>query len=192
MLLTRIFIPSLILILQLVAGSSIAQSTIRSQSIFTSKEGVLSVTATYNGYSITAHSQKVEVWLDYETSIFSLRLAPMNLHTGIDSLDRQLSLLASPYTLKGNLSLGQIETDTHAPQVSQFTGTLESRKFEKIEVTGMVQLKHIDGGKEVACKLALYFDVDARSLGLHGAEVISGDQHLIKIQFYETVLGREY
>ena len=123
MLLTRIFIPSLILILQLVAGSSIAQSTIRSQSIFTSKEGVLSVTATYNGYSITAHSQKVEVWLDYETSIFSLRLAPMNLHTGIDSLDRQLSLLASPYTLKGNLSLGQIETDTHAPQVSQFTGT---------------------------------------------------------------------
>lgn len=192
MLLTRIFIAPLILILQLVAGSSIAQSTIRSQSIFTSKEGVLSVTATYNGYSITAHSQKVEVWLDYETSIFSLRLAPMNLHTGIDSLDRQLSLLASPYTLKGNLSLGQIETDTHAPQVSQFTGTLESRSFGKIEVAGMVQLKHIDGGREVACKLALYFDVDARSLGLHGAEVISGDQHLIKIQFYETVLGREY
>lgn len=162
------------------------------QNIYRSKEGVISVRATHYGLPITAHSKQVEASLDYETSAVVLRLVPSNLHTGIDSLDRRLRQLNEPVVLRGNLNLGEIVTTTHLPRSFELTGMLEPAHNPKAEVEGRGILAHITGGEELACELVIYFDVDARSLGLHNQLASFEDQQLLKVQFFETVLKKEY
>lgn len=186
MLQTRIVVFSLVIIWTALAKNLFAQN------IYLSKEGIISVTATHYGLPITAHSKQVEASLDYETSNFVLRLIPSKLHTGIDSLDKRLKQLNTPLILRGNLNLGEIVTTSHRPRSFQLTGMLETVHSQKVEVEGMGILAHINGGEELACELVLYFDVDARSLGLHNKLSSSEDQHLVKVQFLETILKKEY
>lgn len=187
MLQTRIIIGFLLVLLL----TSFAENAF-GQDIYWTKEGVISVTATHYGLPITAHSKQVEVSLDYETSAVVLRLVPSNLHTGIDSLDRRLRQLNEPIVLRGNLNLGEIVTTTHLPRSFELTGMLEPAHNPKAEVEGRGILAHITGGEELACELVIYFDVDARSLGLHNQLASSEDQHLVKVQFLETILKKEY
>ncbi len=176
----------LLLIFDAVSNALFGQST------YKSKEGSLSVTGEYLGHTVVAHTKNVEVFMDYETATFTLILVPAELHTGIDSLDLQLQGLTTPFVLNGKLSLIRITTTTHVPQSFSFYGTLGTTQNGKVEVTGVGWLKHIGGGEELACELAFYFDVDARSAGLHKIVESAEDQHLVKVQFFETILRRAY
>lgn len=177
---------SLLLIFDQLSNELFAQTT------YKSKDGSLAVTGEYLGYVVVGHTKNVEVLLDYESATFTLILVPAELHTGIDSLDLQLHGLIAPLILNGKLSLGRISTTTHAPQSFNFSGTLETAQNLKIEITGVGWLKHIGGGEELACELAFYFDIDVRSVGLHKIAGSAGDEHLIKVQFFETILRRAY
>ena len=179
-----IFLP--LLIFDVFSNGLVAQST------YKSKEGSLSVTGEYFGHTVVAHTRNVEVFMDYETATFTLILVPAELHTGIDSLELQLRGLTIPFVLIGKLSLGRITTTTHAPQSFNFSGRLETAQNLKVEITGVGWLKHIGGGEELACELAFYFDIDVRSVGLHKIAGSAGDEHLIKVQFFETILRRAY
>lgn len=176
----------LLLIFDLFSNGLFAQST------YKSKEGSLSVTGEYLGHVVVAHTKNVEVFLDYESATFTLILVPAELHTGIDSLDLQLQGLVAPLILKGKLSLERVTTTTHVPQSFNFSGTLGTAQNLKVEIIGVGWLKHIGGGEELACELAFYFDIDARSVGLHKISGSAGDEHLVKVQFFETILRRAY
>ena len=176
----------------LIVTTQLFSNELYAQGIYKSKEGILSVMAIQFGEPVTAHSKEVEVSLDYETSHIILILDPFTLHTGIDSLDRKLRELTIRFVFKGNLNLGQVATTTHTPQSFQFNGTLETPQNRKVEIKGVGRLEHIGGGEGLAGELALYFDTDARNLGLHSAGELPRDQHLVKVQFFETVLRKTY
>jgi len=162
------------------------------QKMYKSKLGSVSVTTTYAGMPVTAHSRKVEMLLNTETSFITLTLQPEDLHTTIDSLNRLMQEWMSPIVLNGRLKPGGIQTTTHPPQTFQFEGTLELTNDRKIEINGIGHLEHIDDGEELACELAIYFNVDARGLKLHKDVGQAEDQHLVKVQFFETVLRTRY
>lgn len=180
------------IVLLLVVFSQLLGDKLVAQNTYRSKEGSLSVTTDYVGAVITAHSKSVEVSLDYETSAFALTLASGDIHTGIDSLNRKFQELAMIFVLKGNLNLGRIPTSTHLPERLAVTGVLEVGQNQKVEIKGSGRLEHVSGGEDLACELALYFDVDARRVGLH--QLVNGQEesHLIKVQFFETVLRKTY
>ena len=154
-----------------------------SQGIYKSRRGTVSVTTTYLGNPVTAHSKQVEIDLNFETSSFTIMLARNDLHVGIDSLDELFRRQITPIFLKGLLKPEGIYTTPHLPKIFQLNGTLELEPNRKIEVKGEGRLEHINGGEELACQLALYFDIDARSLGLHKVSGSSESTHSIKIQF---------
>ncbi|HNP94021.1 MAG TPA: hypothetical protein PKJ63_00285 [Cyclobacteriaceae bacterium] len=137
---------------------------------------------------ITAHSKQVQVMLDYQSSAFEFRLALADLHTGIDSLDLRLRDQTKSFVLKGKFSLYEIQTTQHPPQNFTFAAILETGNGRTSEVTGTGRLEHIDGGEEMACELAAYFDTTLSELGLH-EDSASGKQ-VVKVQFYKTILKR--
>ncbi|HCR54435.1 MAG TPA: hypothetical protein DIW27_08470 [Cytophagales bacterium] len=169
----------------LFAMPGIAQSAL-GQNTYRSKDGSLSVTIVYQGQLITAHTKKVHVSLDYETSAFVFRLAPADLHTGIDSLDRKLSRQTTNFVLKGNFGLSEIRTTQHPPQDFLFSGTLVTGQGKKTEISGTGRLEHIDGGEEMACELAAYFDTTPDAIGIESKE----GERTVKVQFYKTILKR--
>lgn len=175
------------LVLMLLFGSAVFP-----QVIYKSRRGTVSVTTTYLGNLLTAHSKQVEIDLNFETSSFTIMLAPEDLHVGIDSLDELLRGQITPIVLKGHLKPEGIYTTPHPPKIFQLNGILELEPNRKIEVKGEGRLEHINGGEELACGLAFYFDTDARSLGLHQVSGSSENTHPVKIQFFETVLRKTY
>ncbi len=177
---------SLTLFILLLGDMLVAQNT------YKSKEGSLSAITDFHESVITAHSKSVEVSLDYETSAFVLTLASGDIHTGIDSLDRKLHEVAMIIVLKGSLNLGRITTSTHLPERLVVTGVLEVGQNREVQIKGAGRLEHVGGGEDLACELALYFDVDARSIGLHQLVKTKENTHLVKIQFFETVLRKTY
>lgn len=162
------------------------------QKMYRSRMGTVSVTTTYWGLPVTAHGKQVEFVLDTETSSITLTLAPGDLHVPVDSLNRLMSELKAPLVLRGRLKPGGIDTTTHPPQTFQFEGMLELTPDRKIEINGVGRLEHIGGGEELACELAIYFNIDARSLGLHKGGQQPEEQHVVKVQFFQTVLSTTY
>lgn len=165
---------------------------LHAQSTYKSKEGILSATAVYFDEPLTAHGKEVEVSLDFETSAIMLAFNLSTLHTGIDSLDQKLKKLTEPFVFMGTLNLGQVTTTTHSPRSFQLNGTLETPQNQKVEIKGVGKLEHIDGGEDLACELALYFDADAGDLGLYSARKSPEEQHLVKVQIFETILRKTY
>lgn len=170
----------LLFAMHVTAESALGQDTYRS------KDGSLSITIVYQGQLITAHTRQVQVSLDYETSAFVFRLAPSDLHTGIDSLDRKLSRQTTYFVLRGNFGLSEIRTTQHPPQDFLFTGTLITGEGRRTEISGTGRLEHIDGGEEMACELAAYFDTTPDAIGIESKE----GERTVKVQFYKTILKR--
>lgn len=179
----------------LIMMSAILSCSANAQGTYRSKDGTISVTTTYFGRTITAHSKQVRVTLDYNTAEFVFSLALADLHTGIDSLDRKLRAQTNSLSLSGNLNLGEINTTQHPPQDFVFTGRLLTGKSKHVIVKGSGRLEHIDGGEDMACELAAYFDTTTEALGLFTSLNTAESQpvaEVVKVQFYKTLLKRYY
>lgn len=170
----------------LLFAAQVAAQSASGQDTYRSKDGSLSVTSVYQGQILTAHSKQVQVSLDYETSAFVFRLALADLHTGVDSLDRKLRSQTTAFVLKGNFSLSEIRTTQHPPQDFVLTGKLETSQGRITEITGTGRLEHIDGGEEMACELAAYFDTTPYAIGIDSAKT----EQTVKVQFYKTILKK--
>lgn len=178
-----------VICLLLLAVACAGPQTVLAQSSYRTKDGSVSVTAVYQGHLITAHSKQVQVILFYQISAFEFRLALADLHTGIDSLDHRLMNLTKAFVLKGKFSLDEITTTQHPPYNFVFSARLETAQGKISEIKGTGRLEHIDGGEEMACELAAYFDTTLNDLGFREDSRL--DEQAVKVQFYKTILRRD-
>lgn len=162
----------------------------QSQNIYWSKNGTLSVIAPYATATITGHSKEVEVTLDYSTAMFTLTLPLGGIHTGVDSVDSVLQTnLKSKVVLKGVINSGSISITPHLLQQLLFTGMIHLERGATVPVKGTSRLEHIGGGEDLACKLALYFDVEIESLGLQNI-LKPVEANSLSVYFDDTILRR--
>lgn len=179
------YVPGLIIVLTLVISSGA-----HSQNIYWSKNGTVSITAPYAAGVITGHSKEVEVTLDYSTATFTLALPLRSIHTEIDSVNTILNASQEgKVVLKGVVNSGIINVTPHLPQRLLFTGMLQLAGGSVVPVKGTSRLEHIGGGEDLACKLALSFDVDIQSLGLPNRLRTVGSS-VASVYFDETILRR--
>ncbi len=66
-------------------------STINGQEKYGTTKGSIYIRGTINKIPFITRSNKLAIFLNYETTEFTLRLEKSSLHTGIDSLDEIFS-----------------------------------------------------------------------------------------------------
>jgi len=159
---------------------------LRAQDVYGNKQATLTVVGRIDQKSITAHSKRVEVILEYDMATFEMKLPISSLHTGVDSLDRFFyGKNQEIINLRGKLGIDYINTENHPPQLFDFQGTLDYMGIS-IDVFGDGQIQHIYGGGKFACLLGLRFQLDPKLLGW---DILGGDYLVVQIK--ETVLDQQ-
>jgi len=162
-----------------------SSQSILAQHSYGTMKGILSVAGEVDKQVVTAHSKRLEVTLDYERALFEMRLPVNSLHTGVDSLDNKLMNGKQRYiTLKGELGIEFINTETHPPMHFDFRAIL-NHQVKDLNINGEGHLEHINEGKKIVCQLGLSFDLEPKDLGLS----VFWEKKL-RVHVRQTVLNR--
>ncbi len=163
-------------------------NNINAQKKYATTNGNIYIRGTINETPFIARSNNLAIFLNYETTEFTLRLEKSSLHTGIDSLDEIFRDLKNDFIVyKGELGLDYIETNRHKPLNFGVKGYVD-QPGDDIYITGEGQLVHVFGDI-YSCVLSMNFNLDLNDLDFENK--IEGLDNHVQIKIVQTVLDRD-
>jgi len=148
-----------IAILFIVFSSLLSTQLALSQRVVHTKAAQTNIKIRHHGHVSEFWSDRLDILLNYSDASFSANLQKQNIHSDDILLEEELGdLTENLFELSGKLGMEYIETSNHSPFQFEFKGTL-SFTGNKLPVSGLGRLEHIDGGY-VACLLSFKFILD--------------------------------
>lgn len=133
--------------------------------MYYTRNATITVSVSIGDNLIPFQSDELSVKLDYETAEIIMHLPLNSLHSGIDSLDRQLKTLNDEASFDGKLGLEYINTDNHPPINFDLEGWLVLDPNKQL-ITGKGQLHHNANSSEYACMLGLNLKLNFEDLNI--------------------------
>lgn len=170
-------IKSLAILLTVIASSGYTQE------ISYSRNGTLLMTNQKIDETTRFHSNEIKILLNLKTAEFKLTFPIRSLHSGVDSLDRELQNMEHAFIqVSGFLNLNEINTQPHEPYHFKFNSYIRYNDFYK-ELKGYGHLEHIPGKEQPACRLGLNFEIE-------DFELFSGFKSDFRFQVVQSILSQ--
>jgi len=138
---------------------------ILAQDIYYTKDAMLILNGEFAQKPLKAHTKKLNIKLDYETTFITIRFFLNSLETGIDSIDNELKKISTEIVYEGLLNLRFINTRDHPPLKFIIDGTL-SINGDKSPLKGTGELYHIENSQVYACRLGLILPINLGELNI--------------------------
>jgi len=132
------------------------------QDVYRTQNGNMVITVVSADTVLKITSKEVLVLLNYENAKFKMKMDKSTFITGIDSLDKKLTLMKYEIIeFNGKLDVDYINTKGHPPIDFEVKGILSTNQNE---IKGAGHLEHISSHGTYSCLLTIQFNLKKSDL----------------------------